>query len=168
MFRVIGLHDHLSRHVRPAGTARHLGDQLEGALHAAVVRQVQRQVRRNDAHQRHVGKIQALGDHLGAHQHIGFAAAKAPEDAGMGVLFPGGVHVHAKYPGVGKQPPDLLLDLLGACAEVLDVTTAALGALLRGGQGLATVVAAQGVFRLVVGHGHIALVAAHHIAAGTA
>ena len=64
------------------GAARDLSEQLEGPLARAEVRQVQREVRVNDADQRHVREVQALRDHLRADEHVELAASKGAENAG--------------------------------------------------------------------------------------
>ena len=46
---------------------------MERAFARAKIRLMQRHVRVNDAHQRDIGNVVPLGDHLGADQQIKFA-----------------------------------------------------------------------------------------------
>ena len=58
---------------------RHLRHQLKGPLLRPEVRQRQRRVRAEHAHQRHPGKVQPLGDHLRAQQHPQFPLPEPPQ-----------------------------------------------------------------------------------------
>ena len=78
--RVIGaisLHQHATRPIAATRAAGHLGHQLEGTLGGAKVRQVQRRVGVDHPHERHVGEIESLGDHLGAQQNVHPPALKS-------------------------------------------------------------------------------------------
>ena len=86
----------------------------------------------------------------------------------MHVLALRGVHVHARHRYAGEHIPHLLLHLLGARAEILDVLAAAFRAALRRGNLVAAVVAAQPVINLVIRQRHIALGTFHSLAAGPA
>ena len=145
-----------------------LGEELKGPFSAPIVGEAEGGVCRDDPHQRHVGEVVALGDHLGADEDLGLPAPEGGEDLLIGVPAGDRVRVHADGPGAGEPLLDLLLHLLRAHAEVLDEGLAAAGA--DGGQGLprAAVVAADRILGLVVGHGDIAVVACQHVSAGAA
>ena len=64
------LDDDLALEIAPPGAAGDLGDELERALAGAEVRDVQAEVRIEDADERDVWEMQALGDHLRADQDI--------------------------------------------------------------------------------------------------
>ena len=70
MIRLITLHDHAAGKNAAAGTPLHLRQKLKRALFAAVIGQVQRHIRCNHAHERDVGKIVSLGDHLRADEYL--------------------------------------------------------------------------------------------------
>ena len=88
----------------------------------------------------------------------------------MSVLAGGGVNVHARHPHPGEQAAQFLLHLLRTRPEVADIPAAALRALPGRGFGMAAVVAVQlPVAALdVVGQGHIAVRALHHMPAAAA
>src|SRR5690606_42073957 len=58
----LGLHQHPTGFLSPARASGDLGEQVEGALGRAEIRQRQRGVGEHHAHQRHAGKIVPLGD----------------------------------------------------------------------------------------------------------
>ena len=68
-----GLHQHPAALVAATGPAGHLGHEVKGPLRRAEVGQVQGRVGLDHADQRHVGKIEPLGDHLRAQQDAGLA-----------------------------------------------------------------------------------------------
>ena len=76
MIRMIGLHHYLAGQGPAACAPCHLGNQLKSALCASIIRHIQRAVRRQHAHQRHVFKIMAFGNHLRADEHIGLLLGK--------------------------------------------------------------------------------------------
>ena len=76
MIRRVGLDDDLPRLVAPSGTACRLTQQLKGPLSAPEVLSEQRQIRRQNSHQRHVGVVVSFDDHLGSQQHVGVSPGK--------------------------------------------------------------------------------------------
>ena len=89
------LHENLALHVAAPGAPGDLREQLEGALARAEIRLVQREVGVNDADQRDVRKMQALGNHLRADENVGLADAKIAEHLPVIVLALHRVGVHA-------------------------------------------------------------------------
>ena len=114
--------------IRPARPACYLGQKLEGALATPVIRNMQGRIRRDDAHQGHIGQIQPLCYHLGADEHLGIPPGKGGKDVIMRRLSPGGIQIHAQGLNPWKCIQQLLLHLLRANAEVFDIGLPALGA----------------------------------------
>ena len=133
VLRHVGLDDHLAGMLGAARPARHLGEQLEGALGGPVIGHVQRAVGQDSPHQGDLGKIQALGDHLGAHQHLPLPGAEGGQQPHVGVFIAGGVHIHAQDAHAGITPFDLLLHPLSAHAAGADISAAAMGTGIRHG-----------------------------------
>ncbi len=97
-----------------ARASRDLAEQLEAAFRRAEVGQVDADVRIDDADERDVREIEALGDHLGAEQDVDFAAAHAVEDVGVRPFAARGVDVHARDARVRIPLEQQALDLLRA------------------------------------------------------
>src|SRR5207237_1322941 len=107
------------------GPARHLRHQLERPLPGPEIGQVQPGVRVHHADDRHVRKVQSLGDHLGAEQDVELAVGHALEYPMMRPLGAGGVQVHARDASSRKAKGYEMLQLLGAkAAHALDFLTA--------------------------------------------
>ena len=131
---------------------------------------VQTHVRRQNAHQRHVLKIQPLGHHLGAQQDGDLLFLKFSEQLFVSRAY--GIRVHPQDLRSGKQCLQLLLHLLGANSHVLE-GPAAVGAGLRGLFRVAAVMAHQpsvgGVIRQIDAAagtlGHVAAVGTEQLAA---
>ena len=70
MGRIVSLDHRLARLLSAPGPARRLGQELERPLAGTVIRRIERHIRRQDAHQRHIGEIMSLHDHLGPHQDV--------------------------------------------------------------------------------------------------
>ena len=165
-----GLNDRAPLVGAAAGTSHHLGNQGKGGLGGAEGVYIKRKIRVHHTHQRHIGKVQPLGDHLRTHQNGNLLFPKPAEDVLMTVGGRDGVGIHAEDLGVGKKRLELQLHLLGAGAHDLSVA-AADWALRPGGLGIAAVVAQKPVVGGMVGEahaapgalGHIAAVHAHHI-----
>ena len=168
MLRIVRLQKDLARRIRAAGAARDLREQLERTFGRAVVRELEHRVGGDNADHRHVRKVEALGDHLGAYQNPCLAPAELPDDALVRVLLARGVVVHAQHRDVREEALHFLLHALRARAEVLDVLAPALRADRRDSLLLPAVVAAQRVFRAVVRHGDVALGAGDGVAAAAA
>ena len=149
----VGLDHSSSRLTAPSGPPDHLRQQIEGALRRPVVIHIQRRVRAEDTHQRHIFKIQSLGHHLRSQQDRHPLLLKLPQD---GLVSHGyGVRVHPQQRRAGEDPMQLLLHPLGANADVLELS-AAFGADLRRFFGIAAVVAHQPSVGAVVGKVHAA------------
>ena len=74
-----GLDQYLARFVGAAGAAADLHDQLEQALARAEIGAVQSLVGVQDSHQRDIGEVVPLGQHLGSDQKIGLTLVDAAQ-----------------------------------------------------------------------------------------
>ena len=70
MVRLVGLHDRTSRPVAAARAPDRLGEQLPRPFRGALVGQVERDVRGDDADERDLGDVDALGDEAGADEDV--------------------------------------------------------------------------------------------------
>ena len=170
ILRLVCLHDHLAGDRPSARTARHLGQQLEGALPAAIVRQVQRHVRCHHAHQGHLREVEALGDHLRTNEDPRPPGTEFIQDLRMSLLAGGGIHVHAGNAHAGEQLFQLVLHLLRARAEEPDVLARAFRAGGRRVGHVAAVVAVQSAVAAshVIGQRHITVGTFHRQSAAAA
>ena len=129
MVGAIGLHDRLARPLGTAATARHLRQESEGPFGGAKIRRVQAHIGRDDADQRHRREIQALGDHLGAHQHVA-AFGEFIEQARVVADARRRVAVHAYAVRFREERLHGFGHLLRTDAELADLRRAARRALL--------------------------------------
>ena len=120
MLRLEGLKDHLPAQAAAPGPPGHLGEHLEGALGGAQVGQAEAHIGQHHAHQGHQRQIQALGDHLRAHQHVGALAGKLVQDQVMGAFLASGFIIPAQGAGLREERLHLGLNLLGAGAVMAD------------------------------------------------
>ncbi len=129
------------------------------------IRDVEPQVRVQYAYQRHVGKIQTFGDHLGAQENIYLMGAKLVQNGPDGVFPPGHVRIHARDTRRRESAAQEFLHLLGSVPLEQDVG----GPAFRAGTGRegfeSAQVAHEAVFRTVVGQGQGAVQARDYVAA---
>ena len=163
--RLEALHDDHALEVAAARAAGDLGEELEGAFGGAEVRQLQREIGVDDAHQRHAREVEALGDHLRAEEHVVSAGAEIREHLPEEVLLAHRVGVDAGHAGAGEELSDGLLDLLGAVALPADLRGAAARAEHRGALLVVAQVAAGGVVGPVQGQRDAAALALDGLAA---
>ena len=110
------LHEHFALDVAAPGAAGDLREQLKGAFARAKIRLMQRKIGVNDADERDVRKMQALGNHLGADEDVGLAGAKIAEHLPVIVLALHRVGVHALDARLRKKFGERFLDPLRARA----------------------------------------------------
>ena len=139
------LHDNDALEVTTTRAAGDLGEQLKGTFGGAEIRQLQRKIGVDDAHQRHPREVEALGDHLRAEEHVIFARAEVREDLPEEVLLAHGIRIDAGHAGAGEELGDGLLDLLGTVTLPADLRGATTRAEHRGAFLMVTQVAAGGV-----------------------
>ena len=128
MLRAVGLHQHLARPFPPPGAAGELQQQLQALLGGTQIGAVQQTVGGQHRRQRHPGQIHALGQHLGADQHVRLPGGEALEQTAVAIPAPGGVPVEADQAQTLQLPRQLLHHPLGAGAEGLEGGGAAVAA----------------------------------------
>ncbi len=165
MLGIVGLDDHFAGFVRAAGASRHLGAELESTFRGTKIRDVEADIGVDDAHQRHIGKIKAFGDHLRAEQDIHVAVFHTPVHRFVSILAAGGIRIQAQNAGQRKTDLEQLLDLLRARSAVGKGKTAAVGALARTGQRVAAIVAVHFLAVAMVIHADLAIGALDQFAA---
>ena len=159
--RLETLHDDHAFEVTPAGATGDLGEQLEGAFGGAEVRQLQREVGVDDAHQGHAREVEALGDHLRAEEHVIFTGTEIGEDLTEEVLLAHGIGVDAGHAGAREKLGDGLLDLLGPVTLPADLGGTAARTEHRGALLVIAEVAAGGVVGTVERQRDAATLALH-------
>ena len=117
---------------------------------------------------RTAGKVEPLGDHLGADQHVHRAAAEPAEHGAQLAAVAQRVGVEALYAQPRHRRRQFLLDALRAVAAVADVQRGALRAHAQRRCPVAAVVAQHDAVRLVEGEAHRAAHTAHLEAAAAA
>ena len=140
-----------------SGPACGLQQQCEQPFGRPVVACEQAAVGVDARDQRDAAKVVALGDHLGADQHIEFTLVHAGElllQAALGARAVGVQPQHAdrfaiRAPGMGQQTDQLFLELFGAASDRRDVEVAATRAGIGHARTVAAVVAAQRAVDLV-------------------
>ena len=133
ILRQVGLDDHLAGAIAATGTARHLFQQVVGALPCAKVRQLEGKVGIDHAHERDLRKIETLCDHLGAQQHGTIGRIELLEQLFVRILAARGIGIHANNDDtLGKHLVQCVLDLLSAQTHFSQVATAAFRATARG------------------------------------
>lgn len=151
-----------------AGAAGYLGDELEGALCSAEIRDVQADICVEDADEGDVGKVQAFGDHLSADEDVDFLDFKVPKGFPEGVFAAHGIGIDAGEASVGEDFLEDFLDFLCAVTLQGDAGVFAFRA-FPGDDGLvAADVADEALVSAVVGEGDGAVGAFTGMAAGVA
>ena len=161
------LHKHLAFDVTAAGAAGDLREQLKGALPRAEIRLVQRGVRVDDAHQRDVGKMQPLRDHLRADEDVNFAVLERVQHAPVILLPLHHVRIHAPDARARKKFSQDVLHLLRAGAGKADggIFAFLIRADLRYALAVAADVAGQLLLDAMIRQRHAAIRALGHVAA---
>ena len=119
--RIERLHDGFTGLVAAAGPADHLREQLKRPLRGPKVGEAEADVRRDDAHQRHAREVVALGDHLGADEHVDLAGQESPEQRRQRAFAADGVAIETRDPGARAGTPHFDLDALGAEARLIEI-----------------------------------------------
>ena len=129
-----------------------------------VVLRVERKVRVQHTHERHVFKIQPLGNHLRAKENGDILFFKFAQQRFMSARRADGVGVHTQHFSLWEQVKKLLLDLLCAGADALHQSPA-LAAPVHYGFGVPAVMAHQPFVGGMVRHRHAAPRTLRHVAA---
>ena len=120
MVRHVGLDDGAARPRSPPRPTDRLTQELVGPLGAPLIGQVEGDVGRDDADQRHGRDVEALGHEAGADEHVQGAVGERVHDAVGSALALDDVAVEASDAQAREAVTDLALDALGAAAEVAD------------------------------------------------
>lgn len=99
------------------GSAHHLGEHIEGGLPRQIPAGVQAQIGVQHAHQRNVGEIQSLGNHLGAKEHGNVFLLEVFQNFFVCIHGAYRVSVHPVGLHVGEKELQLLLHPLGTGAN---------------------------------------------------
>ena len=165
-----GLDDHVATFGAAARTPRDLTQELKRPLRSAEVGQIDADVRVDDTDQRDVRKIEPLGDHLRAEEHVHLPAADAVEDLGVRPLPARRIHVHACDARGGEALGEEPLHLLRSQPTLSQQRSVAARAALPTRLGVPAVVADQALGCPMIGEtdravgagGNVAAVAALH------
>ena len=110
MIRIDGLNQHDSGRLAASGAAGGLRQELEGSLGGAEIGEAQADVGVHDAHQRDVGNVVTLGDHLRADQDVVIALAEAGQDGFVVALAADGIAVQPRDAGFRKRAVQLVFE----------------------------------------------------------
>ena len=127
---LVGLEDRAAGPLAAAGPADRLDQQLVGPFRGALVGQVERDVRRDDADQRDRRDVEALGDEARPDEDVEPAVAEGVDDAFGRAAMLDDVAVQPPDAEPREGVADLALDAFRATAEVADA-----GRLRRPGSG---------------------------------
>ncbi len=100
-----GLHDYFAFDIAAARTPGNLRQQLKRPLTGAEIGLMQRQVRVDDSHQRHIGEVQPFGDHLRSQEDVDLAGPEIAKDPSIIIFALESVGIHPCGPGVWEQFP---------------------------------------------------------------
>lgn len=127
LLRHVGLKNDLAAAAQPAGSARHLREQLKRPFTCPKIRNMQPDVRQDHADQGHVFYIQPFGDDLRSYQDINTAILEFAVDLFEAELVPGTVPVRPRHSGVREQFLHVFLNLLRTDAEETDIDGLTIG-----------------------------------------
>ena len=163
-----GLHEDAAASVAAAGAPGDLGDELEGSLGGTEVGEVQRGVGVDHAYKRHVGEVEAFGDHLRAEEDVDFVIAETHERSLVAARFLHRVGVHPQDTGVREPRFYFPFELLRAEAGEFDLVATAIRAFFRCGGFVVAVMAHGLVARFVMRERNVAVGALNRCATGGA
>ena len=107
-----------------ARSARHLAQKLKAAFGCPKVREIDANVGIDDSDQGHVGKVEALRNHLRAKQNVDLTCGNAIEYPRVSPFPAGGVEVHSRNPSRRESLGEKPLHLLGAETPLLQIPPA--------------------------------------------
>ena len=114
------LHNHLTLRLTATGTTGNLSEQLKGSLSCTEVWRMQADVCIDNTDKRHIGKIEALGNHLRSDQNIDLTGAEFSQYLPIGAFLTHCIGIHPGNARCGEKLSDRLLDALGADSGVLN------------------------------------------------
>ena len=127
MVRLVGLDDRPAGPLAATRPADGLDEELVGPFGGALVGQVERDVGRHDADQRHRRDVEALGDEARPDEDVEPARREGVDDALGGAAMLDDVAIEPADAQARERVADLALDALRAAAEVADPRRAAAG-----------------------------------------
>ena len=148
-----------------AGTAGHLGKELECSLRCAEIGEKQLRVCRDDPNERDTRKVESFGNHLRTEQDVGVAVAESLQQAVVRPLANRCVEVHAQNLCFRKVTVEFLFHFLRPDPSKRQVGTSAGGALHVRRPDQTAIMTAQMLLCKVICHRHIAVLAHLHVAA---
>ena len=161
-----GLNDDFASHRSASRPACDLGEQLKGALTGAEVGGVERKIGIEDTDEGDIGKVESLGDHLGAEQDVDLFCAEVAEGIAQGVLAPRSVGVESRDFRGGEDFTEDVFGFFGAVSLKTNGGVAALGTKL-GHDGLMTAdVTDESFVSAMIGEWNSAVIAFNDVAAG--
>ena len=166
--RRIGLHHDLAFDLATPSAACHLHQKLQRALRRSEIWQIQRQIRIQHAHQRHIWEIEAFRDHLSADHEVDLLRPELPQEVAELVFALDGIRVHAGDAGLRKHFAHHRLDAFGAESGEFETWFMARRAFRRRQPPGAAHVADESVLVLVQSHRDAAILALHRLAAAEA
>ena len=95
IIRGIGLNNNLSSVFSSAGPSCHLGYKLISSFRGIIFTRIERHIRSQHAHKRHIFKVVALCYHLGAYKYICSSVSKFFENVHISVFTAYGIRVHS-------------------------------------------------------------------------
>ena len=87
----------------PARPAHHLGEHLKGGFRRPEGTGVKAQIRVHRSHQRYIGQVQTLGNHLGSQEDLFLPLAEAVQNCLVGIGGADGVRVHPGHRHLRKE-----------------------------------------------------------------
>jgi hypothetical protein len=109
----VRLEDHAAFARAAARAPGDLREELEGPLRGAEVRERERLIREEHAHERHARQVVALRDHLRAHEHVDLSASHTLEHL-LDARARSDVSVEARDACTREHALEARLELLGA------------------------------------------------------
>ncbi len=116
---------HFARTRGPPGAARHLGDRLCKTFGGAKIAGEKSLIGVQDDHQADIGKMVALGEHLGADQNARLAALTRSSTASMAPLAAAVSRSSLASGACGNKRRQCFFDALGALADRIESLAAA-------------------------------------------
>ncbi len=127
MFSVIALNDYAASFFTAAGTTRDLGQELKSPFGSAKIGHAQTGIDRDNADQRDIMKVVALGDHLSTDHEIDISAGELIEQFFESSTAACGIAIQPGDAHLGVHLFEQGLDLLCAFTDIIDIWPFAIG-----------------------------------------
>ena len=111
---VLGLDDDLSGDFSASSSSRNLREELKRTFAGSEIRNVERKVGVDHAHQGHIWEVVSFRNHLRADHDVDISGGHLIVDGDKVVMGAGGVAVKTGIAGAWKHPPDIVFKFLGA------------------------------------------------------